>query len=255
MKKNKIYLIIIFALPIFIGSCQKDIPVFSGSPSVYFEIFSPRLGIKELIDTTQLSFAFASEDIRDSTIQLKTKITGIPSPEVRYITARFDKEKSTAEEGIDFESLKENYTIEPGKIEIDIPIHLKRSKTLQEKELTLVIKLEENKFFSLGMLNTLNNAKEKVSYTQHCIVFNDIISEPPTWNTKFYYWGPFSRKKLNLMNELTGFSLSQLTGYMSVAQMRYVGAITKEYLDDMIRKKTPVKDEDDSLMVMGRYII
>ncbi len=255
MKKNKTYLGLIFVLTATFGGCRKDIPVFSTESSVYFEMYSPKLGVTELIDTTQITFAFTQEIIKDSIVQVKTKITGLPSSQTRYITARIDQKESTAQEGIDFEPLQEKYPIDPGKVEIDIPIHLYRTKTLQQKDLLLVIKLEENEFFMLNMWNSLNVAKEKVSYTQHCIVFNDIISEPPTWSTKYYYWGQFSRKKLNLMSELTGFALSKLTGYLSVAQMRYVGTVTKEYLDMMSAKDTPVLDEDKSLMVMGHYII
>lgn len=254
MKKIKTYIGLIFGISILCISCQKDIPVFSSASTVYFEMFSPKLGLAELIDTTQITFAFAQENVKDSTIQLRTKISGLPSTDIRYITARVDKQKSTAQEGIDFEPLLEKYLIEPGKVEINIPVILRRTQTLQQKDLFLVIKLEENEFFSLNMWNSTNNAKEDVSYTQHCIAFNDIISEPPTWNTKYYYWGQFSRKKLNLMSELTGFGLAKLTGYLSVAQMRYVGTVTKEHLDMMTAKDTPILDEDNSLMVMGHYI-
>lgn len=254
--KRYFILPILGCLLLLCHSCQKDLDLYSGKASVYFSMFSTGLGLSQPIDSTVLSFAFEPLSIKDSVVVLKVNTLGPLSSTERRFKAVVDPQQTTAVAGEDYEVLADSYVVAAGQNTAELPVKVKRSAALKNKSRRLAIRLVASTDFELALTTAISrNGTSKSSALIHRIDFTDVIEQPANWYTAAYYFGKFSRKKLYLMNELTKVPLNQLTGNMTVAARRYVGSLTKKYLQEMAAAGTPVLEEDGSLMEMGPYII
>lgn len=236
---NKIIFFIgIICFLLVLNSCEQKIDTWSGSDVAYMDMDA---------DSTLVAFAYLDSDV--DTVNITVAVMGeVASKNVRSV--RINVVAENAVENKDYESLKSIYELGKGETFCTIPVVIKRPSDDSEKAIT--IELVENEDFHLYYIEDVlsNGSSIKFAKTEHRILFNTLMKEPPsTWNE--YYFGKFSVKKYETICTVMEISKNQFLSqsYMSFGRLRFIAPYMKEYLDQY-----PETDEDGSLMKMGDYL-
>lgn len=236
-------------------SCETDqIDTYIGNNNIYFTYaesggnFS-RSG-KELRDSIGYSFALTKSDVQQMLIQVPISVQGIVSSQEREVNLIID-DASTAIEGTHFE-IPNQILFKAGAAVDNIPITFFRTSELKTENLSLVLRLEPNKYFSTDFKtkifnnDTLNLVKLKIS-------INDILEKPSVWFD--FYLGSFSSKKMSLMSEILDFDPSIFDAnapvFLSLSKLNYFAVFTQNYLNVQEANGNTVFEEDGSPMIMG----
>lgn len=208
-------------------------------------------GVKEAQDSIAESFALKPSINRYDTIYVPVSLLGYTSDVDRTFGYSIDP-LSDAREGADFVILESkipaNKTIGAIAIQID-------REGIKDKSCFVDFKLEDNNEFKTRY-NTIKKSVSdttEVSLLEFRVRISDFLEIPPKWGTFQGWYGPFSRKKMYLVAELTGEPLDEfyasrpsLSTIMSWAQM------LKRYLQKQEALGTPVLEDDGTPMVVGQ---
>ncbi|MEG1737972.1 MAG: DUF4843 domain-containing protein [Odoribacter sp.] len=268
MKKCLYYITTI--LTILLCGCENDSLLYQGesdgTSGIYFKysaIFNEATGIYSYIDSVEYSFANDPLSVTKRIQYVNVLVFGNIANYDRTYKARIIG--GTAVEGVDYEPLKEEYTIPAGKSLVNLPIVLLRTAKLQKEKLNLIVKLEENQYFRLWMPDLETGAeKTKIDITKFKVTFSEFVAQPePVW-TMFAQsiFGTFSVKKFRMINELSGWKPSNwywLTqgGENLYPKFPYNASLLQINLQELADAKTPMY-EDDGVTLMqlaGKYKI
>lgn len=249
---KKIQPILLF-LPLFflVTACEKNIKVYDGENNIYFlhAVSSVFLGAASA-DSLDLTFAYTPGKT-DSVLKVPVRITGSPSDKDRAFKVAISP-SSTAVAGKHYEPLPANLRMRAGRVTDTIFVRFIRTPDMLADTLSLILELQPNENFATHMtdkvVNTLTGQKQ--SFTKFTINVTDVLSRPKLWLDT--YLGTFSRKKILLMNEVTGMPLDALNNTTTtVAQVIYWGKFTQRYLNDKKATGQTVYEDNGTEMIMG----
>lgn len=227
--KPIIYLLLALGV---LTSCQTNTltPFEEEKSSIYFREFSKNVFL------INHSFVFFKGDT--AVYNVSINITGMPTAKDRTFKLVADT-ASTAKIAIDYEALKETYTIPAGTYTVNVPIKIYRSASTKTKQLKIILKLEENNDFSL-----IRTASPIFS-----IVFSDFLTKPVNWSD--FDYRAYSQVKHRIFLELT-----KRTEYPTDAEItaqnayfRYVVPLElKNHFEKMFNDGKPVYDENGVML-------
>jgi hypothetical protein len=224
--KNKTFILLIILLAISIWACENEPAGFyEGKQSVYFPAFTINA------DSTVFSFLGSVRDV--DTVFLDVKLLGYASPEVQRMAIRVIPEKTTAVEGVHFESIRQFYEFPPNRYDYKLPIVLKNHPDLDEATLALAIEIIDSE--------DLEVAFEDKSTAR--IVFSNIVMKPTIWDQYLAPWfGAYSRIKHIVCMEIMGQAFPQTVQEFNAERnmWRNFGWICNNHFRDNIVMDTDV---------------
>lgn len=236
-------------LAILLTACKSSIMEYSGISGLFFAMpggSGAYVDKQEYSDESILPFALTSSE--DSVFILKAKIIGEVMPYDRPVNIRIAGSESSAVESRDYAPLNDTYYVKAGEIYVDIPIHFYRNESLNGKEVTLVIQLQENESFKLPMpywRPISNTSGEPVDVISHRITISDKYIKLPGFNE--YFFGTYSEKKLRLICTISNLTLHDFVEPMTTVRAKAIGQNLDRYLKEMEAKgETVYEDYKDS---------
>ncbi|WP_281636504.1 DUF4843 domain-containing protein [Flavobacterium marginilacus] len=251
---NKILILsIVFFSFLGLTSCtQEEIKAYEDTDNIYFSrsIF-PLYSSGPVIDSTGFSFGFDNAAIKERIFPLAIRVQGKVSNVDRKVNLTVDP-SSTAVLGTHF-TLPENIVLRAGK-EIDtILVKVLRTSDMKTKDLTLVLNLEDNDFFTTKMKSRVTNVLtgKTISFVRFKLSFNDKLSAPVSWSTANY--GVFSAKKLFLMCDLMDlqpemFNLPQGSIGLTIPDVQYYQNFMRRYLADQKASGNTIYEDNGNEM-------
>lgn len=224
------YILIILAT-LCVWSCQEDeLEFYHGVDNIYF--YRRNVPSAEVwLDTTIFSFAFA--DTPDTLIQLSVRGQGEMTAYDR--TFRVTVEGGTAQTGINFEPLQNEYVLKANSLYSSVPIRIYK-EGLKDKSVSVVIRLLPNENFVQNMPFTVEKY-DTIDITRHVLVFTNQIKQPTAWNEAFL--GYFSEAKFRLVNEELGIPAASWYDDSRLVEMsakaRGTGVLMVNYIDEYIK--------------------
>lgn len=233
--KTLLYIITVLAGCVCAVSCKKEgLMNFNADNSVYFAYTD-----SAKLDSVVVSFGYTATAVKDSIYKIRVKTMGYMSQEDRPYRVDVINDFTTAQLGVHYDKLPEVLTIKKGKIDDTIYLKLHRTPDMQTKSVVITLGVFDNGTFS-----------NKYPYNLFRIYVNDILTQPKYWLST--YLGTFSRKKINLMAQVLGVSVSDINANSVIAQMIYWGRFTQLYLNDMkAQGQTIYEDDGVTAMIMG----
>ena len=268
MIKHK-YISLLF-LPIVLAlGCKKEMMSYEGSIGVYFAVQHGDSYFNESVwpfsPTTTINFV--STDSSELTCQLKVMITGPTANHDRHFELRVNEDSTTAVLGTHYTALPTSIVMPAGATTAYIPVHLIRTTDLQEKERTLCIQLVASEDFDLAFTEfhappelTAGPVVPVFDASMHTIHMNDLLVQPTVWigsiqeaGRESGQWGAFSRKKMDLITEVTGIAYSEFNSKETMPSVRsnLVTQQMQQYLLNKFNEGDPVLEDDGRLMWMG----
>jgi hypothetical protein len=241
--------IIVSLLP----ACKKEnIPTFDSSASIYFTATSPISGTK---DSISVGFGYSPDTVTDSIVKISVSILGLPSKVDRVYKVVAVDSASTAKAGLNYD-LPKNIVIHANLTIDSLAVTLHRTPDILNNPVTVTLRLEPNENFNTDMkIDTLDALTGKaVDYTLFKLTVVDGLTKPNTWGSLLYYFGPWSVKKIRLMNSVTGMPLDALNSYDYYDHWTFWGTMMNRYLMDQKAAGTPILEDDGTPMVMGVII-
>ncbi|MBD8487758.1 DUF4843 domain-containing protein [Echinicola sp. CAU 1574] len=250
--KNTIRNIFLFIVIVMCWSCVEDelMTYTSSTDSIYFT-FSKKEEPAIPFDSIYYSVGLVPADFTDSLVSIPVKIMGNKKDYDRAFSVELS-EKSTAVEGTNFK-IENELVIPAGAVESAIQIRLFKTPDIAEDTVMIGFDLLPNEYFNTEMKNYVNEFGEiEVSHVNFELYLTGTVSEPQNWFAPFL--GPFSLKKLMLMNEVLGIDpLTFSKGRLEISKMMYFGKAMKRYLDLQRAAGNTVYEEDGTEMEMGAY--
>lgn len=223
--------------------CEEDqLKFYHGVDNIYFYRRNVPSG-EVYLDTTVFSFAFA--DAADTLIQLSVRGQG----EVRDFDRAFRVavEGGSAQEGVNFDALQEDYVLKARNVYASVPVHIYR-EGLKDKAVSVVIRLLPNENFVQNMPYTTVKY-DTIDITRHVLVFTNQLKKPDVWNEA--YLGYFSEAKFRLVNEELGINAAAWYDDSRMVEMnnkaKGAGVYMVNYLNEFVKKNDYVhmpKDPD-----------
>lgn len=234
MKNLRIFLIILI-LPTFF-SCQED-------ELSLFDSVSNSLNLEE--SEFQANFIF-NETITEKVIRIPVKCIGtIESFDRNYLVEIIDS-LTTAEEGVHYVSLEDQYTISKGEYADTINLTLLRDVSLKDSVYNIGFTIKENENFKsgLGDMQIVN------------ISVTDNIDTPPSWWSFVFiegFAGKFSVTKFTKLVEVFGIPEDEIETW-SPTSMQF-GTLMNNF--SLLKKffiENEFYDEDGvRILINGRY--
>lgn len=183
--------------------------------SIYF--YTPYATANQSVPTTQHKFCFAFEqlEVKEKTIDIPVRITGIPQSTDREFSIKFDP-NSTLKEGIHFVLENDKLFVPADSIKSSVSIKLIRTADLQTEPLELRMKLVKSADFNTYFREQFNIAKTKAtSVLDFSLVVDDIFGAPDAWiqySSRFEpALGKYSKEKFNLLLEIFDLDVELFT--------------------------------------------
>ncbi|MBO9583980.1 MAG: DUF4843 domain-containing protein [Flavobacterium sp.] len=234
-------------------SCDKEeIETYSDTDNIYFSraIF-PEYKNGPLIDSTGFSFGLDKATVTERIYPLAIRVQGKVSDIDRAVKLTVDP-TSTAVLGTHF-TFPENIVMHAGKELDTVFIKVLRTPDMKNKDLTLVVNLEENEFFTTKMQSKVTNVLtgKTRNYIRFKLSFNDKLSTPIGWQAVF---GVFTAKKFFLMCDLMNldpemFNQVQGSPGLSIPETLYYASFMKRYLADQKANGNTIYEDDGKEML------
>jgi hypothetical protein len=230
--KNIIILFFANICLLFFEGCKKEeVPYPSESTSIYFKeaLLPSSSSLRNAVDTLAMTFAFSPASLVDSTLKIPVSIQGLTKSIDRLVKLTVDP-ASTALPGVQYE-LPSEFSIRANHSTDTIFVVLHRTPDLKTAPVNLILNLEANDNFDVNMKSQIvQGTSRTVSFIRLKVIFADILTKPLRWQP--YYHGPFSAKKLLLMNEIAGTPLTAFNDNNSVPYWFYWGSLMARYFEE-----------------------
>lgn len=264
-------IIFVFAAVLALASsCNEDkIPTFdSDDAGIYFQDgFQTRfyLNIDSYNDSTAFSFSQCDDNVKDTVLTARLRTLGKLRDYDRKVKVVVDKANSTAVEGTHFTADFDTVCIKAGKSEAMVSVTFHRTPDLKEKQVRLVVKVEDNENFKVPFTQQKNtnvyyDSGDTIRANAYVFEINEFYSEPMLW-TMFgnEAMGPWSISKQRLMTELfdlTAYDWSidgwrNGNGKIQYKTFYYYAVKMRIYLQGKADEGNPVIDDDGSYMQLG----
>jgi len=194
MRKMKFYrYILALSLAMVIFSCEENEPMLYDTDYNALNFKLP----KYENDSLYLNFMFLPDDANTEVLKVELQLMGQAAATDRTYKVTEIAEATTAESGVHYEALGEQYVFPANETETNFELVLKRDESLLEKTCRLVIVLQETTDFKYGI------ADEQYFILN---VSDNLIIEPPFWKNAYlhYYGGAYHWKKCKKYIEIAG---------------------------------------------------
>ncbi|WAC39221.1 DUF4843 domain-containing protein [Pedobacter sp. SL55] len=268
MKKLLIY---ILALPLglFFTGCKKEIMGYEGKEGVYFAV---QHGNKSLSINSWPFQPFSDVEfvrIGQSEVDfpVKVMITGPVKDYDRVFRLEVNPDSTTAVEGQHYAPLQTEWKILARQTTVDVKIRLKRSPDLENKAVTLGLRLVETSDFKLSFPEwdaipslTGGVVVKEFDASLHTLRINDVMIQPAVWpgsiqagNRESGLFGAFTRKKMQFLIDNLGLKYEDFASSETMPQARYllVASDAAEILKARFNANNPVLEDDGRLMFIG----
>lgn len=253
MKKNINYVSALFLVIPMLISCEKELSPYEGKSAVYFQETERKIlySGEVLKDSSVLSFSLAKAV--DSTVNMVVAVMGGKTNVDRPYKLSIDA-SSNVTAGVHYTILNESFSIKANQVLDTVKIKFFRTEDLLASTLLLSFRLEENENFSTKMNDRLLNATtgKRHSFINYRWFVNDIIKKPGRWQDG--YLGPFSRKKLFLMVEVTGVDPAYMDSSIGLPELAAYGSYMQRYLNEQRLAGNTILEENGSVMIMGAAV-
>lgn len=208
-------------------SCQKDkLMFFDEKPKIYiYKTGLEWLDSYRIKDSMTYSFAIRPDSISTDTVLVPLRIMGD--------VVNYDRKVNYEVMGTSLAD-KESYELLPAiikanKFDGNIPVLIKRTAALKNKEGRLWLKIIASEDFEPGINDQLT----------YLIKINDFLSRPATWDD--YYLGKYSNTKYDLIIKTTGYVTFDV---YSTSQTIYIVQACKNALLEYEELYGPLYDEN-----------
>ncbi len=223
------------AAALALGSCNESIRTYDGQTGIYFAMLqsgSDEENPRYTADSS-LPFALLPSGTDEQTLQLRVKVIGSVADYPRAFAFRTVADRTTAQEGHDYELPEGDCVVAAGEVYGYIPIRFFRRASLDGKELTLTLELLPNEQFDLPLSAWLPvNGTETVGtdVLRHTVTVSDKYVRLDGWSDQFY--GPYSDKKIKLMCSVFDLTLADFQpDALSYVERKVLGQNFRRYLD------------------------
>ena len=194
---------------------------------------------------SSLPFALLPSGTDEQTLQLRVKVIGSVADYPRAFAFRTVADRTTAQEGHDYELPEGDCVVAAGEVYGYIPIRFFRRASLDGKELTLTLELLPNEQFDLPLSAWLPvNGTETVGtdVLRHTVTVSDKYVRLDGWSDQFY--GPYSDKKIKLMCSVFDLTLADFQpDALSYVERKVLGQNFRRYLDEEERAGRTVYED------------
>lgn len=269
-------LMFIFLSVLLFSSCKEDtIDVYNGETNIYFslkrwdggsnglsytitdfpveeELYSASWSsIREARDSILVSMALDGTDEGEKVELIPVNVSGNITDYDRKIEFNIDLQSTTA---VPEEDFKAEGLIPAGKRIGAIAVRLNRV-SFRDTTLSMSFNLVPNEHFQTNyrVINRSSSDTSKVDLRSFKLVATSILTPPVRWESFLKnYMGPFSRKKVFLLLEITGGNIEELYAPIpSIPLMTAWGKTLKNYLLDQKNKGNTIYEEDGTEMTAG----
>lgn len=256
MNKILILSIVFLAILGFTSCSEEQIQTYKDTNNIYFSpavypIYTVSSPSPMLTDSTGFSFGLDNEAIKEKMYLLPMRVQGKVSDVDRKVKLTVDP-SSTAVLGTHF-FIPENIVMRAGREVDTIPIRVSRTADMKAKQLTVVLNLEENEFFSTKMQTKVTNVltQKTMSFIRFKLTFDDQLVQPPRWFVP--YLGVFTAKKIFLMRDLLQiqpdiFNLPADSPGVTLSDVNYYRVFMIRYLADQKASGNIIYEADGSEM-------
>lgn len=242
MKKKKLYIVLAYLLPVFLTGCEEEkVASYVGTERLYFSgdsvaqsfFILPDEQMRDTVWVSILTMGYSRK--QDRPIRLVQANAGEPGAAVagKHFLA-FDSEEMQARMSIQADSVRRRF-----------PVVLLRDESLNDSQVRLVLKLEENDYFQLGMENK----------TQFLLKATAQPECPASWYIWQYYlgdWGPVKMWFLMRYVGITEFDpIPGDNNYITAMQI-YAAKILDEYNSNEANPDRPLREADGTLVDFPR---
>ena len=269
-------LLFLFGAIILFSSCKEDkIDLFSGESNVYFslkrwktgatgaaylleypivgKIYTEQWkGVTQSYDSISRSYALDISGADYDTTYIPVSLMGNITDYDRELSYKVGK--GDAKEGRDFKILEAKIPANKGLGAFVIQVD---RSSIKDTSYYVEFHLIPNNEFQTNYKTIQRSSTDttKVDICQIRLRISDLLEQPSSWTIISNYFGPFSRKKLYLVGELTGGDLNVFyEQFPALAKMVPWAQMLKRYLLDQEAKGTPVYEEDGvTKMSAGPY--
>lgn len=265
---KRIYLFIIGSLLFswFMQGCEREMMDYEGKPGIYFAVQHGESGGDETVwpfqPKSNVEFFKILED--EATVNVKVMATGSISDIDRPFRVEINPDSTNAVVGTHYESLSGDFFIPAGEAYTYIPIKVKRTSDMQDKDITIGLKLLPNEHFELAFpefhaVDDLyyGDVVETFDASLHTLVVNDVMTKPSEWygqadskGKEGGLFGEFSRKKLELICELCNLTYADFCDpNIMISLLRYeIRNTVSRYLTNQLQAGNPIFEDDGRLM-------
>lgn len=214
----------------FCQSCRKDeLLSFTQKPKVY--IYKKTLApVSPVKDSATYSFAIKPLTVVKDTVFVPIRIMGDAAAYDRKVNYGV-MEVSDADPA-SYELLPA--VIKAGSFEGRLPVLVKKTASLKQKEGKLWIRIMASDDFDQGVSDQLN----------YLIKINDFLSRPPSWSD--YYFGKYSKVKFGFLIENTGYTAFDNLG---VSELRFIVQNCKNALQEYEAQHGTLYDETNDPVI------
>lgn len=206
MKYINNYIWLLFIV-LFAQGCKEDTlstyPEEEGGDNIYFVEKFFRNSQDPMV--RMISLGQTPTSVKDSLINILIRTTGEPSTEDRPVTV-YAADTSSMKEGVHFDYVG-SPKIRAGRVTDTLKVLLHRTEDLLTTRVYLNLQLKSNENFQTNIATKKNgsNVQDLLSLQ---LYMDDLFPVPYLWTTFSGkslvegYWGPYSRKKVELMLEV-----------------------------------------------------
>ncbi len=148
-------------------------------------------------DSLYVNFMFLSDESAKETVKVKVRLMGMPVSVDRYYKVEEIVDESTAESGVHYEGLQEQYLFPAGETETYFELHALRHTSMRDSTYRLQLKLKASADFTNGI-------EDEQSFVIN--ITDNLLIAPPFWKKNYlhYYGGPYHWKKCKKYIEIAG---------------------------------------------------
>ena len=267
MKKSSILIICSLLISWFMQSCEREMMDYQGKPGIYFAVQHGESGGSEASwpyqPNTNVEFFKILED--ETTVNVKVMATGSVSNIDRPFIVEINPDSTNAVEGVHYEAITGEFFIPAGEAYTTIPITVKRTPEMQEKDIEIGLKLLPNEHFELAFPEfhavddlLFGDIVEVFDASLHSLIINDVMTEPSEWygsasastGKEGGQFGAFSRKKLELICEVCNFTYADFCDSNVMVSMvrKAIVSTMSIYLKTAFDSGNPILEDDGRLM-------
>jgi|GEM_PF-1511727 len=190
-----------------LSSCKQDeVEKYDATAQIYF--YDENNG--KLKDSTLLSFAQLEPSTTELTFEIPIRYIGALSSNDRPYSVRIVADGTTAVEGRDFVLFPEKYVVKGGQATAVLPVRLLSNPQLDSRILQIVLQLIPNDYFKTDFQFT-NIDLNEIDLSTYRVLFSNMLMRPSWWDSSTeLYLGDFSKRKLDLIEEVTAVSIKDL---------------------------------------------
>ena len=271
--KRIIYILSLFALLPFMGSCEKEIMDYEGQDGLYFDV---QWDNNPLINTDTTRWIrqhytlvnFAKEGTMETEVGVKVAVAGSVKDYDRPFDFKVVQDSTTAIVNEEYELLDPPY-IPAGKNHTYLKLKFIRTDRMVDETVKLQIELLPNEHFTLpfkdvGYINgRFPNDAESIYSTYdhanvHNIFINNMLVKPAGWhNVQFGYY--YSNKKFELLLKLAYENFGWVNAdfedrnKMQAGRAEAVARVTRIFLLEQynLGREHWILDDDGSMMYVA----